>query len=82
MRTYNLVMLSTPILIDGIPPLEKFSRIPVSAEIRNFLAFSCPDYVLNNALQGGNPSKSRKAGAGWESTLGHIRIMPDLWRWS
>ena len=55
MRTYNLVLvlLSTLILIDGISPLEKFSGIPVSPKIRNFHAFDCPVYVLNNALQGG-----------------------------
>ena len=43
-----------PVLDDGTSRLEKFSGIRVGTKMKDFHAFACPVFALQNALAGGN----------------------------
>ena len=53
MRHANDVANATPTKGEDSSQLEKFSRVKVVPKLRHFHAFSCPTYVLDNALQSG-----------------------------
>ena len=53
MRHANDVANATPKKDEDSSPLEKFSGVKVVLKLRHFHAFSCPTYVLDNALQSG-----------------------------
>ena len=53
MRHANDVANATPKKGKETSPLEKFSGVKVAPKLRHFHAFSCPTYVLDNALQSG-----------------------------
>ena len=49
----NDVANATPKKGKDSSPLEKFSGVKVVPKLRHFHAFSCPTYILDNALQSG-----------------------------
>ena len=53
MRHANDIANATPKKCEDSSPLEKFSGVKVVPKLRHFHAFSCPKYVLDNALQRG-----------------------------
>ena len=53
MRHANDVANATPKIGEESSPLEKFSGVQVAPKLRHSHAFSCPTYVLDNAIQSG-----------------------------
>ena len=60
MRHANDVANATPRKGEELSPLEKFSGVKVTPKLRDFHAFGCPTYVLDNALQSGQESPKWK----------------------
>ena len=60
MRHANDVANATPRKGEDQSPLERFSGVKINPKLRHFLAFGCPTYVLDNALQSGQGSPKWK----------------------
>ena len=52
MRMANKIMISTPTKDGDKSPQELFSDVNILPKIKHFHTFTCPTYVLDNALQG------------------------------
>ena len=49
----NDIANATPRKGEELSPLEKFSGVQIAPKLRHFHAFSCPTYVMDNAIQSG-----------------------------
>ena len=54
LRSASYLHNNLPVLDDGTSRLEKFSGIRVGTRLRDFHAFACPVFALQNALASGN----------------------------
>jgi hypothetical protein len=54
LRNAALLFNTLPVLEDGTSRLERFSSIPVGANMKHLHMFSCPVFALQNSLASGN----------------------------
>ena len=75
MRHANDVANATPRKGEDQSPLERFSGVKITPKLCHYHAFSCPTYILDNALY--KVAKVHRSGNNaqdWAYTLGHRRV--------